>query len=129
MAKAKKSYRYFGVNLPRKLAAKFEFHLAAARRSQPYQTITKSGFMAHIVGEWTSILESPDYVPSVAVPARRMVRPKPQTTPNGNARLTPAKVRKIRKDTRSVELIARDMNVNPSTIARARSGETWAWVI
>ncbi len=78
MAKAKRPYVYFGVNLPTKLARKFEFHLAAARKAQPYQTITKSGFMAHIVGEWTSSLESPDYVPSLAVPVRRRVRPKPQ---------------------------------------------------
>ncbi len=88
MAKAKKPYVYFGVNLPAKLARKFEFHLAAARKLQPYQTISKSAFMSHIVGEWTSILEDPAYDPSVVVPARRRVRPKPPTTPNGTSKKT-----------------------------------------
>ena len=85
--------------------------------------------MAHVVGEWTSILEDPNYDPSIVVPPRRRVRPKPQTTPNGNSKLTVAAVRAIRKDARPFDKIAKELGVDPSTIARVKSGATWAWVI
>ena len=44
---------------------------------------------------------------------------------NGNSRLTPEQVAKIRQDTRSNVAVAKDYGVSNPTISRIRLGQTW----
>ena len=74
------------------------------------------------------ILDNPARLPAPAQEVRRRLRPKPRALPNGNSKLTPAKVRKIRKDTRSSVEVAAALGVHKSTVSRVRNGQTWASV-
>ncbi len=117
----------FNITLPRKMAARMARELAKTRRMAPLMIISRSQFYSHAVGEWLSLLADPTTQPSLPA-ARVRTRPMVERPTANGSRLTPDKVRAIRKDQRTFEKIARDMGVNPSTVARAKSGETWAWV-
>ena len=116
------------INVPVKLMRRLDKMLADLRRDQGYTFISRSAFLSYGLAAWVMILDSPAREPATVTEVRRRLRHAPRTTPNGMSKLTAAKVRAIRKDRRQLRHIAHDMGVNPSTIARARSGATWAWV-
>ena len=127
MAKSKKATVPICINIPCKLMRRLDRMLADLRAREEYGHISRSAFLSHALKEWLMILDNPAREPAPAE-VRRRIRSASKTTPNGMSKLTPAKVRALRKDCRSFEKIAADLGVNASTIARARSGETWAWV-
>lgn len=116
------------INVPVRLMKRLDTMLADLRRQQEYAYISRSAFISHALSEWTLILDNPARLPAPAQEVRRRLRPAPRNTPNGMSKLSAAKVRRIRKDPRCHRVIARDLGVNPSTVLRAKSGATWAWV-
>ena len=116
------------INVPTKLMKRLDKMLADLRRHQEYAYISRSSFLSHALSEWTLILDNPARLPESTQAVRRRLRPESRAIPNGMSKLTAAKVRRIRKDPRRHRVIARDLGVNPSTVARAKSGATWAWV-
>ena len=117
------------INVPTKLMKRLDKMLADLRRHQEYAYISRSSFLSHALSEWTLILDNPARLPESTQAVRRRLRPEPRTTPNGMSKLTPAQVRAIRKDRRPFRAIARDMGVAATTVARAKSRATWAWVV
>lgn len=59
---------------------------------------------------------------------KRMKAPLVYGEQHGLSRLTESDVLKIREDNRPYRQIARDYGVNPSTIKRAKTGETWGHI-
>lgn len=116
------------INVPVKLMKRLDKELAALRRHQEYAYISRSAFLSHALAEWVAILDNPARLPESPQAVRRRLRPAPRTTPNGMSKLDAAKVRALRRDTRGVRAVASDLGLSPSTVSRARSGATWAWV-
>ena len=116
------------INVPTRLMKRLDKMLADLRAREEYAYISRSAFISHALSEWCQILDNPAYEPAPATEVRRRLRPAARVGANGMSKLTAAKVRAIRKDKRQLRDIARDMGVNASTVARARSGATWRWV-
>ena len=117
------------INVPVKLMRRLDKMLEQLRSKEEFAWISRSAFISHALGEWCRILDDAAYEPAPAQEVRRRLRPEPRTTPNGMSKLTPAQVRAIRKDRRPFRAIARDMGVAATTVARAKSRATWAWVV
>ena len=133
MAAAKSKHRGAGtipicINVPVKLMRRLNVMLGSLRNREEYSCISRSAFLSHALAEWTMILDDAAYEPAPAQEVRRRLRPAPRTRPNAMSKLDAAKVRAIRKDKRMIRVIARDLGVAASTVARARSGATWRWV-
>ena len=88
----------FNITLPRKLARRLDAELLKTKKLVPFMVISRSALIAHALGEWISLLNDPATQPSLPA-ARVRTRPRMErAASNGNARLTPAKVRAIRND-------------------------------
>ena len=115
----------FHLTIPRKLVRRMDKELAKTRKMLPYANISRSAFYSHVIGEYCAILDDPSFVPR---PASVRVRTRPSRTrapnPRPGPRLTPATVRKIRRDKRPATDVARDLGVHKSTVGRIRNGTT-----
>ena len=117
------------INIPRKLMKALDKRLADLRAKEEYAYISRSAFLSHALAEWTMILDNPAYEPAPAQEVRRRLRPEPRQVANpANGKLTPARVRRIRRDKRPLRYIARDLGVSPSAVSRVKNGQTWRWV-
>ena len=116
------------INVPVKLMKRLDKMLSKLRAKEEYACISRSAFLSHGLAEWTLILDNPARLPESTQAVRRRLRPRPRNHPNGNSKLTPVKVRKIRKDARSSVEVAAALGVHKSTISRVRNGQTWASV-
>lgn len=121
----------FNVTLPRKLSERLDDELVKTKNLVPYMVISRSAFISHCLGEWLSLLRDPTTQPTL--PTRQRVRP-PATRagpPNLRScpRLTPAEVRKIRRDKRPAVDVARAFGVDKSTVGRVRNGDSWRGVL
>lgn len=119
----------YSITFPAKLAKRLDGMLHDLRAEKPYQFVSRSAFYSYCLGEWLAILDDPAREPKGPKEVRRRIRKTEDTTrANGNARLTAAKVRAIRKDKRVLREIAGDLGVAATTIGRIKSGATWGWV-
>ena len=116
------------INVPTRLMRRLNKMLADLRVQDEYKYISRSAFLSHAWAEWCLILDNPARLPESMETVRRRLRPEPRTRPNAMSKLTPAKVRAIRKDGRPFRKIARDLGVAATTVSRARTGATWGWV-
>ena len=117
----------FNVTIPRKLARRMDKELAKTRKMLPYACISRSAFYAHALGEWCAILDSPGFELR-PLEVRVRTRPKVGRPARTRTQLTPATVRRIRRDLRPSADVARDLGVDRSTVGRVRNGQTWASV-
>ena len=132
--KAKKDRHVpLNITVPPKLAARIDSMLNDLRSAAPYRHVSRSDWVSYIVAEWFALIDDIENAPKSKADVIRRVRDSDLKNShfgvNGNARLTPAKVRAIRRDTREVREIARELGVAATTISRARCGETWGWVL
>lgn len=132
--KAKKDRHVpLNITVPPKLAARIDSMLDDLRSAAPYRHVSRSDWVSYIVVEWFALLDDIENAPKSKADVLRRVRASNLKDShygvNGNAVLTPKKVRAIRKDARRLRVIAEDLGVNASTVARAKSGATWSWVI
>ena len=121
----------FNVTLPRKLARRLDAELAKMKKLVPYMVISRSALVSHALGEWCSLLDNPALQPTLPVRARARppaVRAGPVNV-RSCPRLTPAEIRKIRRDKRPAVEIARAFGVDKSTIGRVRNGDTWRQIL
>lgn len=119
------------LTLPAPLVARVDEMLADLRLQEPFRYVSKSAFISYIVGEWVALVANPHREPRPMPEARRRTR-RPtfimSNAMNPNAQLTVEDVRAIRRDDRTCQVIAAEMGVADSTVARVKSGQTWSWV-
>lgn len=120
------------MTIPPRLAARIDKMLKALRAEEPYRSVTRSALIGYLVGEHIALIDDIDKVPTSKAEVRKRMRRSnlkdSHVGVNGNAVLAPRQVLKIRSDKRPNRFIAAEMGVHDSTIARVKSGQTWAWV-
>ena len=126
--------RYVRLNMtvPPKLSAKIDSMLDDLRAAPPYRHVSRSDFVAYCLGEWFALIDDIDSAPNSKAEVRRRVRKSNLKNShygvNGNAVLSPEKVRAIRRDKRLQKEIAREVGVHNSTISRIKNRSIWGWV-
>ena len=120
------------MTVPPKLAARIDSMLDDLRSQLPYRHVSRSDFVSYIIGEWFSLIDNIDNAPTSRADIRRRVRKSNLKNShygvNGNAVLSPEKVRAIRRDKRLQKEIAREVGVHNSTISRIKNRSIWGWV-
>lgn len=117
----------FNITIPRKLAGRLDAELSRAKELVPYQSISRSAFLSHALGEWCALLDDPTTRPTLPS-VRVRLRPPVRSSRRRKAQLTHEQVRSIRADARPLRNIARDMRVDISTVSRVKNGRSWSSV-